>query len=111
MPLQDTARTLGLHDWVSQKGFPLRDYCETVDEARRLLRRHQPDQTNFPVQEQIVGVIAEALDAEGALAKHALAAAYPIKDDTDWWKVCLAAAWQVMSRYEAAVEKGDWPSP
>jgi hypothetical protein len=111
--LQDTARTLGLRDWVNRKGFPLQDYCETVDQARQLLQRHQQaDDAHYPVNDQMVTVIAQALDTEGALLEHALDVGYEIKDDNEsWWRVCRAAGWEVMLRYEAAVENDEWKSP
>jgi hypothetical protein len=111
-PLQNTAKALGLHDWINRKQFPLHAYCETVEQARELVQRHQqPGDDRYPVNDQIVTVIAQALDTEGALLKHTNKAAYELKDDNDWWTVCKAAGWEVVRRYEAAVEKGEWPSP
>ena len=108
-PLQDIAKTLGLRDWVRRKGFPLDDYCGTVDGAYEIVRRHQaPDDDDDPVHDQVVPVIAAALDTEGALLKHCLNEAYEIPDDDTWARVLKAAAWVVLQRYELAVKNGDW---
>lgn len=108
-PLQDTERTLGLRQWVRRRGFPLADYCQTVDGGREIVRRHQPpDDEEGAADDQVVPVIAAALDAEGALLAHCLENAYEIPDDEAWAKVLRAAAWVVLQRYQLAVRNGEW---
>lgn len=107
--LQDTARTLGLHDWVHRRDFALDVYCATVDDARALVRRHQPSDEAFdPDYEQLVPVIAQVLHVEGALLDHTLRNGHAIPDDQEWLKICKAAAWEVLKRYAEAIDKGEW---
>ncbi len=108
--LQDTAQTLGLRDWVHRRDFPLDAYCETVDGAYEIVRRHQaPDDEDDPAPDQVVPVIAAALYTEGALLKHCLDKAYEIPDEAAWAKVLSAAAYVVLQRYELARKRGEWP--
>ena len=107
--LQDTAATLGLWDWVQRKDFPLKEYCRTIDDLGVIVLRHQPrDEAFDPAPDQLVPTLAEMLNHEGALIEHALANAYAIHDDAQWLKVCRAAAFQVIRRYELALERGEW---
>lgn len=82
-----------------------------MDAACALLRKHQA--TNEAVEpsfEQIAPVVAAMLHAEGALLDHALDKEYVIADDAAWLRVCMAAAWEVLGRYERAVDRGEWTS-
>jgi hypothetical protein len=108
--LRSLAQSLGLNDWVfERRDFPLEAYCETVDDARAIVRRHQPEGENFEAAwEQIVPSVAQALDTEGGLADHALENDYDISDEGVWRKICCAGAWVVLARYAAAIEKGEW---
>ena len=108
--LQSVAQDLSLRDWVGRPGFALRDYYVTVDEARALIRQLQPqDQAFDPVLEQLVPVIAQALDTEGTLLTHTRASGYELTGgDEAWLEVCNAAAWEVLIRYVEALQNGDW---
>lgn len=109
--LQDTARSLGLHDWIYHRDFPFAEYCTTVDHARAMLERHQPpDEAGEPPFAQIAPVIAQVFDIEGALVDRALDCGYAIDSDADWLRICMAAGWVLLKRYAEAIDTGQWCS-
>ncbi len=76
-----------------------------------MLQRHVGDDGGQdPDYEAIAPVIARLLDREGALYNYVGAQAHCPDTDDGWLKVCLAAAWVILDRYEQAVKKGKWPS-
>ena len=76
-----------------------------------LLRPHQPSvRASEPCFDEIVPVIAQVLDSEGALLEHALHHGYSLQSDSDWLRVCMAGGWTVVQRYAQAVARGEWPS-
>lgn len=100
--MQELARSLGLRDWVRRKAFPFDVYCETIHEACGMLARHDPAQRVDPSQfDQIVLVVAVALDVEGALLDHVLEQRVSLPDDEAWVKILKAAAWMVLERWDS----------
>lgn len=86
----------------------MEDYCRTVEDGKALLKRRAGNEFE-PENDQIVRIVATVLDFEGALLTHVLAkGATEIHDEAKWRKICVAAGWVVLQRYEHMVTKGEW---
>jgi hypothetical protein len=107
-PLQETATTLGLRRWVAHRDFPRDAYFGAIDEFSSVLSRFTP--SGDPEPRQLAVLLAVAVDEEGALLTYVLdKATLPISDDATWLKICQAAAWVILQRYNLEVDNGTWP--
>lgn len=104
-PLRDRAREFELHRWLASRNWPRQRYFRLVDNIEAGLREiHQAQ----PSDEQVVTVLAAAVEEEDGLTTHCVNGGYEIGGDAGWTLTCLAAAWMVFNRYKAAVSKGKW---
>jgi hypothetical protein len=110
--LQDIKARLALQSFVDGRHFPRKAHFETIDLFKqRLEGPHHADEPNdAPVNPKLAVVIAQALDSEGYLLTHVIEQdTMPIDDEETWGKICLAAGWVVLQRYERECNNGDWP--
>jgi hypothetical protein len=108
--MQDTAKTVALRSWIDRKHFPVDDYCQKIDDAREFLMGTAAADDATVSDDQIVAMIAMMLDNEGALVAYCLDNDVEITDAENWLKICQAAAWVLLQRYELRVKKGEWPA-
>jgi hypothetical protein len=96
-----------LRSWVGRKKFPLEDYFRVIDDYLDSI------QTRLGMALECtaaVQVVAGTLDQEGALFKYIdNDREYVIESDEDWERICTAAAWIVIEKYDEAVTAGKWP--
>ncbi|MEX1009023.1 MAG: hypothetical protein WD271_14420 [Acidimicrobiia bacterium] len=51
---------------------------------------------------------ARFLGREGALYTHVDNKKHDVTDDVEWDRICIAAAWVTLDRYESAITSGNW---
>lgn len=109
--LRTTAKNCGLRTWIDGKNFPRDDWFESVDLARSILQRHTPDGADIidPDWAALAPIIALIMDRDGLLLAHVAKKGKDTEDQAEWERICLAAAYVVLERYEAAVKEGRWP--
>lgn len=101
--LQQIANNLGLKSWVEGKKFPWTHYAQSIETYRqRLENLPSLDSTgDLNINQALAVMVGEELNVEGALSTHVLDEnSYDIGDDAEWKKICEAAGWCVMQRYE-----------
>jgi hypothetical protein len=110
-----TAQSLALRSWVDGRQFPKDAFFETIDTCKTLLAsKHKPADGDDPPSDHALAImLAGTLDEQGQLLAYALERqTVAFKDEQEWLKVCLAAAWVVLQVYEKACKDGSWqPSP
>jgi len=109
--LQGAAKQLGLAGWVKDRDFPLKSWFVTIDAAKALLRGHPnvEGDDDSPGNDQVVAVLAAALDENGALLERVLHTTYPVSDPDAWRVAITAAGWVLLQRYDRAIKSGSWP--
>lgn len=122
--MQDTAKACALRSWVDRKHFPIDDYCQKIDDADAFLQGSSAAEDAATTDEhavaaaeedtvsndQLVALIAMLLDNEGALVAYCLKHEIAIMDKENWLRICEAAAWVLLQRYQLRVKKGEWPT-
>lgn len=97
-----------LWKWADGKWCPKKDYFQSVDGLRVIYRRHVGNGRDDPNYPFLAHPVARVLDKEGALYDH-LARNQQETDDPDKWaRLCLAAAYVILERYDEAVANGEW---
>lgn len=104
MVLRTTAKNADLKTWVDGRNCPREEYFQDVDEYRQILHRHAVE-TN----EALVLNIASLLKEEESLYQHTVDKQLESSKTEEWEQLCVAAAWLILVRHEAAVRNGTWP--
>lgn len=104
----DRARKLSLQSWVENKRFPRSYYFGLVESFREKLRQRTPDgELDEGSNAAVAVMIGGALDSEGALLAHAVAAGtIDITDPNEWLQIIIAGGWCVLQLYERENKDG-----
>lgn len=105
VPLQDLARQLRLDKWLNSSKWPRDRFFALIDNLQAGLR--EVLQTE-PTDDQLVPLLAAAVEAEGGLGTYCLNAGHEIGGNPGWKERCEAAAWMIVRRYRLAVSTGKW---
>jgi hypothetical protein len=101
--LRQLVNNLALKSWVDSRDFPIDHYAESVEIYRQRLesRMDGTGGEDADVQKAIVVMLAQEIDLEEALSTHVLnETVHDISDESEWAKICEAAAWSVLQRCE-----------
>jgi hypothetical protein len=107
-----------LKNWVDGKDCRDELWFRSIDQSFEILGRHPPipesmDEDGAPEElpwDLVVNLLAWTLRREGLLWTYVQKGAQGgISTAEDWFRVCEAAAWRLVQRYNREVQAKRWP--